>query len=97
MKIKLLLVSLLLSASITTVANAAKVHGALGSLVVLPDTFYVTFDNNYAGCGNSKFYLSRPDWNDIKLLAQAVQQERVVIFEYECRGQSNWITHFRFR
>jgi len=98
-KLKLLLLtSLIFMMTLVNQAHAAaRVHGALGSLVVLRNEFWVTFDNNYSGCGDSRFHLSKPDWNDIVLLAKAVQSSQVVLFDYECNGNSNWITHFELK
>ncbi len=83
-------------------ANAAKVHGALGELIVRNSgsnsvQVIVKFDNHYQGeCGSSEFRLTRPDWNDIDMLAKAVSSGRVVDFGYTCSGSVNRVTRFNW-
>ncbi len=56
-----------------------------------------TLDNKYKGvCGSSSFRLTRPDWNDIDLLARAVASGRVVDFGYKCSGNINDVTRFNW-
>ncbi len=100
MRIKLLHLALgvFITLTFSSIASAYSVHGALGTVVTTQTSFYVTFDNSYEGkCGSARFYLSGADWNDVMLLSKAVQSGRVVYFDYECRGQKNWITHFRWK
>ena len=87
----------------TTVFAQHSVHGALGKTTVEKDFqngetyIYVVFDNKYRSpCGSEKFYLTRPDWNDVSLLTRAVESGRVVYFDYKCEGGKNLVTHFRW-
>lgn len=88
--------------SLTSLANAGTVHGELGELIVKnvgkdKVQLIVRFDNNYRGeCGSSDFRLTRPDWNDIDMLARAVASGRVVDFGYTCSGKINDVTRFNW-
>ena len=77
-------------------ANADQVGGLLGELRVVPNGWYVRFDNNYDRCGaNGKFV--RRNSNDIQKLADAVMSGRQVQFEFHCGNGVHIVDSWKWR
>jgi len=75
---------------------AGQVEGVLGELMVAPNEWYVSFNDNYDRCGaNGKFVLRNS--NDLAQLAEAVMNGRQVHFEFHCSDGLHIVDSWRWR